>query len=86
MADVEIEPARTGGRRITVAVYSTAKEVMLLLPEPAVHEPLRLSATHVDGATWRVDGASIPTPGRWTLRVEILINDFEKITIEDQIS
>jgi len=48
-------------------------------------EPLRLPAAHIEGATWRVENVSIPTVGRWQVRVEILINDFEKVTIEDQI-
>jgi hypothetical protein len=32
-----------------------------------------------------VENVSIPTIGRWRVRVEILISDFEKIAIEDQI-
>jgi copper transport protein len=32
-----------------------------------------------------VDGVSIPVPGRWTVRVEILVSDFEKVVIEDHI-
>jgi copper transport protein len=92
MADVEIEPAHDNTRRITVTVLDgqfgplAAKEVTLFLANPAAGiEPLRLPATHVEGATWRVENASIPTVGRWQMRVEILINDFEKVTIEDQI-
>ena len=34
---------------------------------------------------WRVDGLRIPVAGRWTVRVDILINDFEKIVLEDEI-
>jgi copper transport protein len=92
MADVTIEPERTGGRQITVTVLDgqfgplAAKEVTLVLAKPADGiEPLRLAAKHVDGATWRVDGGSIPVPGRWTVRVEILVSDFEKVLIEDHI-
>jgi copper transport protein len=92
MADVTIEPERTGGRQITVTVLDgqfgplAAKEVTLVLAKPAAGiEPLRLAAKHVDGATWRVDGVSIPVPGRWTVRVEILVSDFEKVVIEDHI-
>jgi copper transport protein len=92
MADVTIEPERTGGRQITVIVLDgqfgplAAKEVTLVLAKPVTGiEPLRLAAKHVDGATWRLDGVSIPLPGRWTVRVEILISDFEKVVIEDHI-
>jgi len=92
MADVTIEPERTGSRQITVTVLDSqfgplaAKEVTLVLAKPVTGiEPLRLAAKHVDGATWRLDGVSIPVPGRWTVRVEILVSDFEKVVIEDHI-
>jgi copper transport protein len=92
MADVEIEPAHANTRRITVTVLDgqfgplPAKEVTLFLGNTAAGiEPLRLPTTHVEGATWRVENVSLPTIGRWQVRVEILINDFEKIAIEDQI-
>jgi copper transport protein len=92
MADVTIEPERIGGRQITVMVLDgqfgllAAKEVTLVLVKPAAGiQPLRLAAKHVDGATWRVDGISIPVPGRWTVRVEVLVSDFEKVVIEDHI-
>ena len=63
-----------------------AKEVTLFLANTAAGiEPLRLPATHVEGATWRVENVSIPEVDAWQVRVEILINDFEKVTIEDQI-
>jgi copper transport protein len=92
MADIEIEPAHAHTRRITVTVLDgqfgplPAKEVTLFLGNAVAGiEPLRLPATHVEGATWRVENVSIPTVGRWQVRVEILINDFEKVTLEDQI-
>jgi len=60
MADVTIEPERTGSRQITVTVLDSqfgplaAKEVTLVLAKPVTGiEPLRLAAKHVDGATWR---------------------------------
>jgi copper transport protein len=63
-----------------------AKEVTLVFAKPAAGiEPLRLATNHVDGATWRVGGVSIPMAGRWTVRVEILVSDFEKVVIEDHI-
>ena len=92
MADVTIEPERTGSRQITVTVLDSqfgplaAKEVTLVLAKPVTGiEPLQLAAKHVDGATWRLDGVSIPVPGRWTVRVEILVSDFEKVVIEDHV-
>ena len=92
MADIEIAPPRDGGRRITVSVLDgqfgplAAKEVTLFLSNPqAGIERLSLPATHVGGTTWQIDGGQIPLAGRWLLRVEILVNDFEKVALEDQL-
>jgi copper transport protein len=45
---------------------------------------LRLVATRVNTTSWRIDGVRAPLSGRWHVRVDILISDFEKITIEDE--
>jgi copper transport protein len=39
----------------------------------------------VEGASWRIDNVQLPALGNWDVRVEILISDFEKITLEDKI-
>jgi copper transport protein len=92
MADLQIEPAGTAGRQITLGLLDgefrplLAKEVLLVLSKPeAGIEPLRLPATHVEATIWRVDDVRLPISGRWHARVEILISDFEKIAIEDEI-
>jgi copper transport protein len=91
MADMEIAPPGPAGRQITIGVLDgefrplPAKEVELVLSKPAAGiEPLRLAATHVEGASWRVQGLRIPLTGKWHVRVDILVSDFEKITIEDE--
>ena len=79
-----------------------AKEVTLVLANPAAGiEPIRMNATRAgasggadDASTapsaatsaWRIDDLRIPVAGRWNLRVEILINDFEKRIIEDTVT
>lgn len=90
MADIEMEPPGPSGRRITIDVLDgefrllPAKEVELVLSKPAGGiESLRMAATHVEGATWRVEGLRISLSGSWHVRVDILVSDFEKITIED---
>ena len=92
MADIKIERAQAGSRQLTVTVLDgqfgplVAKEVTLLLVKPSAGiEPLRMSAAHVEGTTWRVDNVSIPLSGRWTVGVEVLVSDFEKVTIEDDV-
>jgi copper transport protein len=92
MADLTIESAGVAGRRIAVTVLDgqfaplPAKEVTLLLAKPeAGIEPLRMPATQVEGASWRIDDVQLPALGNWHVRVEILVSDFEKITLEDKI-
>jgi copper transport protein len=90
MADIKIERTRDGGRFITLVVLDgqfgplPAKEVTLTLAKPdAGIEPLRLHATHVAESMWTIEDVRIPLPGRWRMRVDILIDDFEKAIIED---
>ena len=87
-----IESAGVAGRRIAVTVLDgqfaplPAKEVNLLLAKSeAGIEPLRMPATQVEGASWRIDHVQLPALGNWNVRVEILVSDFEKITLEDKI-
>jgi copper transport protein len=92
MADLKIGVPKDGGRTIEVVLLNgafgplAAKEVTLFLSKPdAGIERLRLPAVHVEDTIWRVEGAQIPALGRWHVSVEILISDFEKTTIEDEV-
>jgi copper transport protein len=44
------------------------------------------AATSAATSTWRIDDLRIPVAGRWNLRVEILMSDFEKRIIEDTVT
>jgi copper transport protein len=90
MAQIEIEPVR--GRSATMNVLLldaelrplAAKELTLVFTNAAAGiEPMRRQAVSEGDANWRIDDLRIPLAGRWRLRVEILISDFEKIVIED---
>jgi copper transport protein len=90
MADLQIGPAGAEGRQIMISLLNgefgplAAKEVVLVLSKPdAGIEPLRLDAGRVDETTWRIDAVRLPVGGRWHAGVEILVNDFEKIMVED---
>jgi copper transport protein len=100
MAEIEIERDGGQGARARVLVLDGAfrplavKEVTLVLANPAAGiEPMRRTAMRAGdpagadaGSTiWRIEGLLIPVAGRWSVRVEILISDFEKLTIEDTI-
>jgi copper transport protein len=92
MADLQIEPQRAGGRRILVNLLDSefrplsAREVAVAFSRPdAGIEPLRLPAMRVGPTMWQIDGMRLPLSGRWRLRVEILLSDFEKISVEDEV-
>ena len=40
---------------------------------------------HPAMAHWRVEGLRIPVAGQWIVRVDLLIDDFEKIVLEEQV-
>jgi copper transport protein len=90
MAQVEMVANRSGGARVEIFVSDTdlnpisVQEVTLTLSnEAAGIEPMRRAAAHAGDSLWRIDGLRVPVAGRWKLRVEILIDDFEKATIEE---
>jgi copper transport protein len=92
MADVTIARNRAGGRLITLTILDgqfgplAAKEVALVLSHRAAGiEPLRLRANHVEATIWRIEDVRLPLAGRWQASVEILVNDFEKVTIEHEV-
>jgi copper transport protein len=91
MAQIEIERA---GPRASASVTVLdggfrplpAKEVTLVLANPAAGiEPIRRAAAHGTNGTWRVDDLRIPVAGRWNLRVEILISDFDKAMLDETV-
>jgi copper transport protein len=92
MAQIEIERANGQGGRASIMVLDGAfqpfavKEVTLVLANPAAGiERMRRSAVHVQESNWSIDDLRIPVAGRWSVSVEILINDFEKVTVEDAV-
>ena len=62
-----------------------AKEATLILslPERGV-EPMERKATLGPDGYWHVRDVPIPFPGRWHMRIEALVTDFRKITLEDE--
>jgi len=92
MAQIDVEPVRARGAEVSIQVLDgefrplAAKEVTMFLANPeAGIEPIRRAATLAEGTTWRIDDLRIPLAGRWSLRVDILIDDFDKETLEDEV-
>ena len=89
MAQIEIEPVRARGANVLVQVSNgeleplPVKELSFILSNPAAGiEPMRREAVSEGEVTWRIDDLRIPLAGRWHVKVEILINDFEKVTLD----
>ena len=63
-----------------------AKEVTLILslPEKGI-EPMERKATQAPDGNWTVRDMPIPFAGRWRVRVEALVTDFEKVTLEEEL-
>ncbi|MGO4621536.1 copper resistance CopC/CopD family protein [Ensifer sp. 2YAB10] len=92
MVLVDVAPGRVGEVDVSINTLSgeleplAAKEVMLVLSKPdAGIEPFKRAAVRRGQADWQVEHMNIPLPGTWQVRVDILINDFEKVTLSDQI-
>lgn len=92
MADLTITPGRAGPAAASIAIMTgdfgplDAKELTLVLSNPdAGIEQIRRPATKLADGTWRVDGLNLPLPGRWSVRIDILVSDFELVKLEDRI-
>jgi copper transport protein len=92
MAQIDVEPVRARGADVSIEVLDGAfrplavKAVTIFLSNSTAGiEPVRRTADSLGNASWRVDDLRIPLAGRWTLRVDVLISDFEKETLEDDV-
>ncbi len=89
MADLTITPGHAGQVGASMIIMTgdfgplDAKEVTLVLSKPdSGIEPLKRAATKPGDGSWRVDNLVIPVPGRWTVRIDILVSDFQIVKIE----
>jgi copper transport protein len=64
-----------------------AKEVTLVLTNPAAGlESMRRPGVRLGGDDfWRIDDVRIPIAGRWEVGVDVLVNDFEQVTVKDAV-
>lgn len=92
MAEVTVTPGRTGPVEISAIVLSpdftplTPKEVTFVLSNPqAGIEPLRRRAVLQGEGTWRAGDVVLPLAGRWRLRVDVLVSDFELVRLQEDV-
>lgn len=89
MANVSISPGRAGPVTIEIAAFDqklqplSPKEVTVVLTNPAAGiEPIRRVATRTGAGSWMAE-ATLPAPGEWRVRLDLLVSDFKKVTLED---
>ncbi|WP_077965990.1 copper resistance CopC/CopD family protein [Ensifer adhaerens] len=93
MAYVQLTPGRAGDVEVSIEILTgefeklDAKEVTLILSKPdSGIEPFKRGAVRRGATEWRIEHVTIPLAGTWQVRVDILISDFEKVSLEDQIN
>jgi len=91
IADVTLQPGRVGIARAHIVMLRgdlspfEPREVALVLANPAAGvEPIRRLAVLREGV-WQIDALPLPLPGRWQIRVDVLVSDFEKQLLEDSV-
>jgi copper transport protein len=93
MVDLTLTPQRD--RRLSAHLFMQkgalgaldAQEVSLQFSNPALGiEPLQRDAHRgADRGAWLVEAFALPAPGRWRVRIDVLISDFERIELEKDI-
>jgi copper transport protein len=92
MVQLAVRPGRAGQNGIEMAFLNAdfgpldPKEVTVSLSLPAAGiAPLKRQASRTQDGEWRIDDAPFPQAGHWHLRIEALVTDFEKTTLEGDI-
>jgi len=92
MAQIDLTPERDRGAAVNIEVSDddfqpiAVKEVALVIWKPSEGiEPIRREAVPAGEGMWRIAGLRIPVGGVWRMRVEVLIDDFHKSMLEDNV-
>lgn len=92
MADLTLTPGRAGqvAGRIVVMTGDFGPldpgEMTLVFSNPAAGiEPIRRPAHKAGDGTWRVEGLTIPVGGKWRVRIDVLISDFDLARLDGEI-
>jgi len=90
MFQVLISPGKVGSDDFVLQLMAgdasplpaKAATLTLSLPERGI-EPIERAATLGPDGYWHLRGVPLPLPGRWHMRIDALVTDFEKVTLED---
>ena len=94
MASMTIRPARVGPVQIRIEPKAIdlsplrVQEIDLFLtPDAPDIAPIQRKARLVSGPNvWEVEGVTVPAPGVWRIRVDLLIDDFDRTRLDAVIS
>ena len=94
MASMTIKPARVGPVQIRIEPKASdlsplrVKEIDLYLtPDSPGAAPIHRTARLTPGGhVWEVEGLTIPAPGTWILRLDLLIDDFDRTRLDAVIT
>ncbi|MBH5397992.1 copper resistance protein CopC/CopD [Bradyrhizobium sp. CNPSo 4010] len=92
MFQVLVSPGKAGKDDFVLQLMTgegvplAAKEVILTLslPERGI-EPMERGASLGPDGYWHVRKVELPFAGRWRVRIEALVSDFEKISLSDEL-
>lgn len=92
MADVSVAPGRTGSVTASAILMDSdfatleAQEVTYVFSNSeAGIEPFRRKAVKTENGNWEATDVLLPLAGTWKVRLDILINDFELVRLEENI-
>lgn len=91
-AHVQVMPGRAGPVAVSVNLLDqdfqrfAASEVTVVFSNPnAGIEPFKRRLTLRPEGNWHADGMTVPLPGLWRVRVDVLIGDFEMVRLEGEL-
>ncbi|MGH6770347.1 MAG: copper resistance CopC/CopD family protein [Xanthobacteraceae bacterium] len=93
VAEATFEAVRGQGATLRLRIVDrvllplSVKEVAVVLANSAAGiEPLRREAIGEGAGAWRVENLHVPVDGPWRLRIELLVSDFDRLVLEDDVT
>lgn len=92
VADLTVTPGRAGPGSVSAVVTKDgsvpliAKQVTFVFSNPeAGIEPFKHKAEKAGDGSWRADDILLPLPGKWSVRIDVLVDDFEIVRLRGRI-
>nr|WP_132410371.1 copper resistance CopC/CopD family protein [Neorhizobium sp. S3-V5DH] len=92
MAEMEVTPGNAGPVTAAAIIMKEdfspldPQEVSFVFSNPTAGiEPIRRKADRQQGNTWSVTGLVLPVAGIWTVRIDVIISDFEIMKLEGEV-